>query len=280
MVVREELSWRLLGAAALFGADRLTDAVQWATEALRLATLGEPFRVPEARRLRAAINWALDEQTAAFADAMAAVDSLSVTRSARIAGLAAGLADRARLELVRRELSDESASLAITAARDPLTGLANRRGLDEVIGILSQTQQRAAALVVDIDHFKQVNDTYGHEAGDHVIRACADLLRDAVGTAGLIARLGGDEFVIVLPGGHAHPRHLGEELCRAARAYDWGRIAAGLAVTVSVGAAIGAARDLRELMARSDRALYEAKRAGRDRVVSVDRRRWPRELGD
>ena len=122
----------------MLGAQRLSDADHWATAALRLAELGDEFRVPDVLRRRAAIRWALGDQSAAFSDSMAAVEAMAATRSDRIIGLAAGLANRARLELVRRELSDVSASLAITAARDPLTGLANRRGLDEVISLLAQ----------------------------------------------------------------------------------------------------------------------------------------------
>ncbi|MBP9053540.1 MAG: GGDEF domain-containing protein [Ilumatobacteraceae bacterium] len=276
MVVREELAWRLAGAAAMLGAQRLSDADHWATAALRLAELGDEFRVPDVLRRRAAIRWALGDQSAAFSDSMAAVEAMAATRSDRIIGLAAGLAHRARLELVRRELSDVSASLAITAARDPLTGLANRRGLDEVISLLAQSQQRASMLVVDIDHFKLVNDTCGHDAGDEVIKACAELLRQAIGPAGLIVRLGGDEFVVVLPDGKAQPHRIGETVCEGVRGYGWHTIAEGLRVTVSVGAAVGAARDLRELMARADGALYDAKRAGRNAVVSVDRRQEPR----
>ena len=249
MVVREELAWRLAGAAAMLGAQRLSDADHWATAALRLAELGDEFRVPDVLRRRAAIRWALGDQSAAFSDSMAAVEAMAATRSDRIIGLAAGLAHRARL---------------------------NRRGLDEVISLLAQSQQRASMLVVDIDHFKLVNDTYGHDAGDEVIKACAELLRQAIGPAGLIVRLGGDEFVVVLPDGKAQPHRIGETVCEGVRGYGWHTIAEGLRVTVSVGAAVGAARDLRELMARADGALYDAKRAGRNAVVSVDRRQEPR----
>ena len=145
-----------------------------------------------------------------------------------------------------------------------------------MISLLAQSQQRASMLVVDIDHFKLVNDTYGHDAGDEVIKACAELLRQAIGPAGLIVRLGGDEFVVVLPDGKAQPHRIGETVCEGVRGYGWHTIAEGLRVTVSVGAAVGAARDLRELMARADGALYDAKRAGRNAVVSVDRRQEPR----
>lgn len=278
MVMREELTLCSMTATAMWRAGLLREAEQWATEALALAHHSDAFRVPDPLRMRARVRWALGEQEAAFHDAMAATDAIAATRSERIVGLAAGLADRARLELLRRELTDESASLAITAACDPLTGLANRRGLDEAVTSLAHARHGAATLVVDVDRFKSVNDTHGHAIGDQVIKAIAEVLRQYVRADSTVVRLGGDEFVVVLPDMRDRPDEVGERICAAVRQYDWSRIASGLSVTVSVGVALGAANDLREMMGRADAALYDAKRAGRDAVRVVDRRRTPRLL--
>lgn len=279
MVMREELALCSMTATAMWRAGHLRAAERWSSDALSLARQSDDFRVPDPLRLRAKVRWALGEQELAFADAMAASDEIAATRSARIVGLAAGLADRARLELLRRELTDASASLAITASCDPLTGLANRRGLDEAMSQLAQARHGASVLVVDIDRFKSVNDGHGHAVGDQVIKTIAEVLRLSVRGDGALVRLGGDEFVVVLPDLRERPEELGEEICAAVRRFEWQRLAEGLKVTVSVGVAVGAANDIREIMGRADAALYDAKRAGRDAVRVVDRRRSPRVSG-
>lgn len=276
LVKREELALCTMAATTMWRAGRLRAAEQWATEALALARHTDDFRVPDPLRMRARVRWALGEQELAFADAMAAAEEIAASRSARIVGLAAGLADRARLELLRRELTDVSASLAITASCDPLTGLANRRGLDDATVRLAQARHGAAVLVVDVDRFKSVNDTFGHAVGDQVIKSIAEVLRRTVHGDGALVRLGGDEFVVVLPDLHEPPVEVGERIAAEVRGTDWSRLAEGLKVTVSVGVAIGAANDIREIMGRADAALYDAKRAGRDAVRVVDRRRAPR----
>ena len=273
MVHREELAWRMIGAAAMRTGGRLLEAERWATAALTLSLEEDGFRTADGLRARAAIRWDLGDENLAFADSMDAIESMASTRADRIIVLAAGLADKAMLERARQQLTDQSASLAITAARDPLSGLANRRGLDEVVGLLAHSDQSAVVVVVDIDHFKSVNDTFGHEVGDGVIRACADVLREVVGRASLIARLGGDEFVIVVVDGKTKPVPLGERLCASVRARDWQSLAPGLAVTVSVGVTVGAARHLRDLIAHADMAMYHAKQGGRDGMEFAERRR-------
>jgi diguanylate cyclase (GGDEF)-like protein len=273
MVHREELAWRLIGAAAMRSAGRLLEAERWATAALALSLDEDGFRAADVLRMRAAIRWELGDQNLAFADSMDAIESMASTRADRIIVLAAGLADKAMLERARQQLTDQSASLAITAARDPLSGLANRRGLDEVVGLLARSDQSAVVVVVDIDHFKAVNDTFGHDVGDGVIRACADVLREGVGRASLIARLGGDEFVVVIVDGKTKPVPLGEHLCEAVRTRDWQALAPGLAVTVSVGVTVGAAKHLRDLIAHADMAMYQAKQGGRDGMEFAERRR-------
>jgi diguanylate cyclase len=162
------------------------------------------------------------------------------------------------------------------AMLDPLTGLMNRRGFERAVKELfaSADITGAALLLADIDHFKQVNDTYGHLLGDKVLRAIAQTLQSNIKGRDLAARLGGEEFAVLLPQTTLQgARTLAEQIRNAVSA---GRIrrADGKdspgAVTVSLGVAIGRKGDtLEQLLARADVALYAAKHGGRNRV-SVD----------
>ncbi|MCL3862893.1 diguanylate cyclase [Actinotalea sp. K2] len=171
-------------------------------------------------------------------------------------------------EVVR--LRDE---LAEQAVRDGLTGLHNRRHLEVV---LADAVARAAAegfplsaVMVDIDHFKQVNDGHGHAVGDQVLLGVATILADGVRNGDTVARFGGEEFVLLLPGVGAH--------AAAERAEAWRRLCSDLAVdtpdgpvtvTISVGVAeLPAGSGPDELLRLADDALYAAKAAGRDVVV-------------
>jgi diguanylate cyclase (GGDEF)-like protein len=148
--------------------------------------------------------------------------------------------------------------------RDPLTGLGNRRALE---GFLGQHRGEAGAvLAVDVDHFKRVNDTHGHDAGDEVLAELGRRLSRVTRGTDLVARAGGEEFVLVLPGAGAQvARRVAEDVRAAVGSAPFVTRAAGLAVTASVGAAVGR---LEEALLRSaDRALYASKREGRDRVT-------------
>jgi diguanylate cyclase (GGDEF)-like protein len=158
------------------------------------------------------------------------------------------------------------AGLKAEARVDALTGLLNRRGFEERFAVEVARATRAGAglavVAFDLDHFKQVNDERGHEAGDHVLTALAAVIRDHARAGDLAARWGGEEFVVVLPGADAEAARAFAERVRAALT------ATALGVTVSAG--IGASEpplDPRALLSAADAALYAAKRAGRDRTV-------------
>ncbi|TCQ05953.1 diguanylate cyclase (GGDEF)-like protein [Rhizobium sp. PP-F2F-G36] len=161
------------------------------------------------------------------------------------------------------------------AERDPLTGLLNRRGFDRLSG---QKTIAGAVIVCDIDHFKRVNDRYGHAAGDAVITELARILALEQAQGTVLARFGGEEFVLFLPGIALHTAlPVAHAMHARIGSADWSRIGVG-AVTASFGVAASRGGDLGiyDVMARADRALYAAKTAGRNRVFTEGER--PAEL--
>jgi diguanylate cyclase (GGDEF)-like protein len=157
------------------------------------------------------------------------------------------------------------------ADTDALTGLANRRHLNRHLDERS-TRPMALALL-DIDHFKRINDDHSHEVGDRVLETLAATLTaeaSALGPGTFVARIGGEEFVVLLPDARADVAAIQCEAIRAAvQATAWSEIADALAVTVSVGVALDGEgkADRSELLSRADARLYDAKRGGRNRVV-------------
>jgi two-component system cell cycle response regulator len=181
-----------------------------------------------------------------------------------------------RRKLYAERLGDMVSSAVRLAVTDPLTGLYNRRYLD---AHLQSALARAAAndkpvcvLIFDIDHFKAVNDTYGHDAGDDVLRDFADRLRAGVRGIDLVARYGGEEFVLVMPETEAGFAASVAERLRSdvERVAFRTRSGAVIPVTVSIGLAEwqGVTDSAESLMRRADQALYSAKRSGRNRVVA------------
>jgi diguanylate cyclase (GGDEF)-like protein len=164
------------------------------------------------------------------------------------------------------------AQLAAEARVDQLTGVLNRRGLDERLAIeLERARRENAVLGVasfDIDHFKRVNDEFGHEIGDRVLTRLGEAMRTEVRSTDVVARMGGEEFLLLLPGSDAEETGEVAERIRArfAAADGLPRVTVSAGVSSAVAPADGAL-----LIAESDAALYAAKRAGRDRTVVRER---------
>jgi diguanylate cyclase (GGDEF)-like protein len=171
--------------------------------------------------------------------------------------------------------------LAEGALHDPLTGLYNRRHLDDRLAAELAAAQRhgrpVSLLMIDIDHFKEVNDGHGHLAGDEALKMVAFVLRGAVRKEDVLARYGGEEFVVVaretvLDGAHA----LAERIRRAVERSHCAWQGQELGVTVSIGVTVSVGltefvqgKTEREVLEAADRALYLAKKGGRNRVVAV-----------
>jgi diguanylate cyclase (GGDEF)-like protein len=156
---------------------------------------------------------------------------------------------------------------------DPLTGAYNRRRGDELLALELKRHIRFghpfAVLMMDIDHFKAVNDELGHQAGDEVLCALVQTLRNVVRAVDMIVRWGGEEFLVVLPETDAAAAMITGERVRAAIAtMEVGHASStNTQITVSVGVAVTVGDSLDELLHRSDVALYLAKAAGRNRVM-------------
>jgi diguanylate cyclase len=144
---------------------------------------------------------------------------------------------------------------------DPLTGLANRRRLDD---LLATDAGAYAVALIDVDHFKRVNDQYSHQVGDEVLRQLAVLLRAGCRSGDVAARYGGEEFAVLFHG-LSGPEAVAaaERIRRAVETFAWETIAMGLSVTVSAGVAAGG------MLAVADKRLYAAKNAGRNRVIGA-----------
>lgn len=167
-----------------------------------------------------------------------------------------------------RELSEANRRLQTVADLDGLTGLANRRRLDEYLQTVwqqcAERHRPVSVLLADVDHFKQFNDRSGHLAGDALLQRVAELLRDGLRRGeDLAARFGGEEFLVVLPGAPLEvAAEIAEGLCRKAADQLGG-------TTLSIGVACSAAQGgdgIRQLLDRADAALYRAKALGRNRV--------------
>jgi len=186
------------------------------------------------------------------------------------------LSDLSRLtqELESRVLA-RTADLEKLAMLDPLTGVANRRHFEMRAAAEIADARRAghplATLVIDIDHFKRINDHHGHGPGDTVLRQFAERVAHHIRPSGLFARIGGEEFALLLPRSDLETSLAVAERIRAAIAAEPFELAEGsIPVTASFGVALLATddADFRAPLHRADQALYRAKAAGRNRVLS------------
>jgi diguanylate cyclase (GGDEF)-like protein len=234
---------------------RLGDRVPQA-RGLILSTLAEALR--EAGRLEEAYD-TLARSAALEREAFQELSALQ--RSLERVTLEAGAARR-EADLLREQ-----------AERDWLTGLHNRRYLARELDRRSRERRdnHYSVAVLDLDHFKSINDAFGHDAGDRVLARVAALLLDHVRAGDAVVRTGGEEFVVLMPGAEDPDAvACGERLRAVIAAEPWDAIADGLAVTASVGVATAPdGRELEALATLADRRLYAAKRAGRNRVVAA-----------
>lgn len=191
-----------------------------------------------------------------------------------------------RLVRTAAQLREVSAELDRLARTDPLTGIPNRRAFFELFGIEFRRSRRygryLSILMLDLDHFKDVNDLWGHPFGDYVLRETASIISANIRESDVPGRYGGEEFSLVLPeAGLDHAEQAAEKLRKAVEAFEFRSDGIPPAneppvkLTISIGIAslpVEPDQDEFELIRRADQALYEAKRTGRNRVCVFSKR--------
>ena len=180
----------------------------------------------------------------------------------------------ARMAGLIRQVEQQAAQLETLAQHDPLTGAANRRAWDHTLPVEMDRARRAGAplavALLDLDHFKAFNDQYGHPAGDQLLRTATEAWQTLLRTSDLLARYGGEEFAVLLPT---------STLGQAVEIVNRLRLATPLAQTFSAGVALWHGDETSDqLVARADKALYQAKQAGRDQVLPAETPAAPRRL--
>jgi len=280
----DTLRWRVLVSLGELAVER--QQMREACERLQplISTMGAS--APQVTLMRA--QRALYRALRTLGDAAGALDAferfhrLERQRSvAQLQAQAEHLVTRLEIEQSRREAiaqAERANAFELAAMRDALTGLLNRRGSERELRALLLRQHGGAeapvvVAMIDIDHFKTINDTHGHAAGDAVLARLARLLRELGRPQDLVGRLGGEEFLIAWSGiGPERAAEIAERIRQAVAEADWGPVAPGLRVSASIGVAtlgpaLAADATLGDLLADADLALYRAKRAGRDQVA-------------
>jgi two-component system cell cycle response regulator len=188
--------------------------------------------------------------------------------------LVARVAAAAHVKKLQDQLRQRNVELDLVGRTDALTGLFNRRHLEEECGkqqsIACRHSDPLCLILLDIDHFKKVNDSYGHPAGDLVLREFARRLSGQVRVGDIAGRWGGEEFLVVLPRtGLDGARTVGERIRLATSATPMNAAGQDIPVTVSGGCAVGPVDTIEDLVSLADALLYRAKAAGRNRIESA-----------
>ena len=203
-----------------------------------------------------------------------ALDFSLMRVAAEIAAFIAFVISFLVVDAIRRILKGKR-SIERLAMTDDLTGLANRRAFlaaaERAIAQIDSVARSPTLLIVDLDHFKRVNDAYGHRAGDQALQAAAHALARSVRDIDFVGRLGGEEFVVLLAAADEETARRAAESARAAIAATRVTTPSGeIAVTASIGCTPLVAEDsVSAALQRADEALYAAKRAGRNQIASL-----------
>ena len=224
------------------------------------------------QRLRVAANAPSPEELRReVGAAVDAIEAALVERKERVERETRDLSER--VSVLSRQLEEAKREGAI----DPLTRIANRKTFDDhvarVTDLAAVMRTEACLLMIDIDHFKDVNDTYGHPAGDAALRAVCDVLsRTFMRKSDLVSRFGGEEFAVVLTDTSLeNAKMLAERARRAVQSVKAGEGDRARALSVSIGIArLAPQESVEQWVTRADRALYAAKSGGRDRVETSE----------
>jgi len=166
-----------------------------------------------------------------------------------------------------RQTTERAERLRKAANTDTLTGIANRRVAERTLGVFAAGQRRYAVMMIDIDHFKSVNDQHGHDTGDRILQCIAEALQGRMRVQDTVARWGGEEFLVIV---ESVTRDEAASIAESLRALVEQGTAAILKTTISIGVAhsdVGQGVD--HILKRADEGLYAAKNSGRNKVVTV-----------
>jgi diguanylate cyclase (GGDEF)-like protein len=251
---------------------RPIEALAVAKHAVELAhASGDDHEVMFALEERMAAKQAVGDPEGALADANEAKSRLWAIHQRQTAQVVEEIWVRADIARERRLLEERTAAAVRTAEEDALTRVGNRRLLERFLAEARQARTTVALVMADIDHFKEINDTFGHELGDLVLCALAELFAAEVRPGQAVVRYGGEEFVLAMVGAEiAAARSFAERVRLRVESHPWAELDTLLSVTISLGVSAGSSDAWHAVLAAADRALYMAKRRGRNRVEAVN----------
>jgi len=237
------------------------EAVAAAERAVQLAQAsGDDYELMLTLEERLAAKRAAGDLAGFAADALEVKRLIWAVHQRQTVQIAEQIWERAALERERRQFEEQ-------AEEDALTCIGNRRRLKRFLDDAAETPSMLALVMADIDLFKEVNDTFGHELGDMVLRALGELLAGEARSGQVVVRYGGEEFVFAMPGADlAAAASFAERARLLVASYPWRQVDPRLAVTISLGVSCGRSDEWPSVLAEADSALYLAKRRGRNRV--------------
>jgi diguanylate cyclase (GGDEF)-like protein len=216
---------------------------------------------------RLAARQAAGDLEGALADAVEAKSRMWAIHQRQTAQVVEEVWVRAALERESRQLEERTAAAVRTAEEDALTCIGNRRLLERFLARAGEAPVTLALVMADIDYFKEINDTFGHELGDMVLRTLAELFSAETRSGQVVVRYGGEEFVFAMIGAEIGAAvNFAERVRTRVASYPWDALDTRLSVTISLGVSAGPSDAWRSVLAAADDALYMAKRLGRNRV--------------
>jgi diguanylate cyclase (GGDEF)-like protein len=261
-------AFALVESRCLSALGRHADAVEAAHRAVRMSKLtDDDHEIMVALDQRSSARLAAGDLAGAMADTLEAKARIWAIHQRQTAQVVEEVWTRAALERERRHLEERTAAAVRSSEEDPLTRIGNRRGLEHFLARAGDAPIPISVVMVDIDHFKKINDTFGHELGDLVLCSLAELFEAETRAGQMVARYGGEEFVFVVLGADLGPAASFAERVRVrVTSYNWAGLDARLQVTISLGVSSGKLAEWRAVLTSADAALYTAKRLGRNRV--------------